>query len=137
RGAGGSGRRPPGRGVLERPSPGARARCEDAGRPGRAASGGSASGAFDRGALMRANRAVGNPAGAAALESLAGPLQLRARAATVVALSGARAPLSVHRADEDGADLELTAQESQARAIALDPGDRLELGPAARGPRLG
>ena len=133
---GAAGDPPPVHEVLEVLSPGPLTLCEDTGRPGRAASGVSASGAFDRGALMRANLAVGNPAGAAALESLAGPLQLRARAATVVALSGARAPLSVHRADEDGADLELTAQESQERAIALDPGDRLELGPAAEGLRL-
>src|SRR5699024_2588321 len=47
-------------------SPGPLTLLQDVGRPGRAASGVSRAGAFDRGALLRANLAVGNPAAAAA-----------------------------------------------------------------------
>src|SRR5699024_8462785 len=82
----------------------------------------SRAGAFDRGALLRASLAVGNPAAAAALEILGGGLLLRARAATVLALSGARAPLTLHRADEEGTDLELDADEAHELPLALDPG---------------
>src|SRR5699024_4878131 len=77
--------------ALEILSPGPLTLLQDGGRPGRAASGVSRSGAFDRGALLRANLAVGNPAASAALEVMGGGLLLRARAATVLALSGARA----------------------------------------------
>lgn len=122
--------------ALEILSPGPHTLLQDGGRPGRAASGVSSSGAFDRGAMLRANLAVGNPAAAGVLEIVAGPLQLRARAATVLALSGARAPLTLHRADEDGTDVELDPAESHEVPLALDPGDRLELGPVAEGLRL-
>src|SRR5699024_275822 len=117
-------------------SPGPLTLLQDVGRPGRAASGVSRAGAFDRGALLRANLAVGNPAAAAALEILGGGLLLRARAATVLALSGARAPLTLHRADEEGTDLELDADEAHELPLALDPGDRLELGTVTEGLRL-
>src|SRR5699024_10980199 len=75
-------------------------------------------------------------AAAAALEILGGGLLLRARAATVLALSGARAPLTLHRADEEGTDLELDADEAHELPLALDPGDRLELGTVTEGLRL-
>lgn len=122
--------------VLEVLSPGPLALLEDAGRPGRAAMGVSTSGAFDRGAMLRANLAVGNPPGAAVLEAVAGPLHLRARAAAVVALSGARAPLVLRRADEDGAAPELDPEQCHELPIALDPGDVLELGAVTDGLRL-
>lgn len=122
--------------ALEILSPGPLTLLQDGGRPGRAASGVSRSGAFDRGALLRANLAVGNPAASAALENLGGGLLLRARAATVLALSGARAPLTLHRADEEGTDLELDADAAHERPLALDPGDRLELGALTEGLRL-
>ncbi|ASK65664.1 allophanate hydrolase [Brachybacterium avium] len=122
--------------VLEVLLPGPRSLLEDTGRPGRAASGVSSSGAFDRGAMLRANLAVGNPASAAVLEIMAGPLQLRARAAVVVALSGARAIVGLHRADADSADLELDPEQSHEQPLALDAGDRLELGAVTEGLRL-
>lgn len=122
--------------ALEVLSPGPLALIEDAGRPGRAAIGVSRSGAFDRGALQRANRAVGNPSGAAALEILMGPLALRSVAPTVVAVSGAHAPVRIGRGDEEVGDVELPADVSRERALALDPGDRIEVGPAADGLRL-
>ena len=122
--------------ALEVLSPGPLALIEDAGRPGRASIGVSRSGAFDRGALQRANRAVGNPSGAAALEILLGPLALRAAAPTVVAVSGAQAPVRIGRGDDEVGDVELPADVSRERALALDPGDRIEVGPAADGLRL-
>ena len=122
--------------ALEVLSPGPLTLIEDAGRPGRASIGVSRSGVFDRGALQRANRAVGNPAGAAALEILLGPLALRAAAPTVVAVSGAQAPVRIGRGDEEVGDVELPADVSRERALALDPGDRIEVGPAADGLRL-
>ncbi|ATG50760.1 allophanate hydrolase [Brachybacterium vulturis] len=122
--------------ALEVLAPGPLTLLEDTGRPGRAASGVSCSGAFDRGAMLRANLAVGNPTAAAVLEIVAGPLRLQARAATVIAVSGARAPLVLHRADPESTDLELSPEESHELPIALDPGDRLELGPVTEGLRL-
>jgi KipI family sensor histidine kinase inhibitor len=108
---------------------------QDAGRPGHAHIGVPASGAFDRGALARANLAVGNPVHAAVLEVLIGPVQLRALASTVVALDGAPCPVSVRRRDRDSAGVDLAAEASAQVAIALDPGDLLELGPASTGLR--
>lgn len=122
--------------ALEALSPGPLTLIEDAGRPGRASIGVSRSGAFDRGALQRANRAVGNPSGAAALEILLGPLALRSVAPTVVAVSGAQAPVRIGRGDDEVGDVELPADASRERALALDPGDRIEVGPAADGLRL-
>lgn len=122
--------------ALEILSPGPLALLQDGGRPGRAASGVSRGGAFDRGALLRANLAVGNPSTAAALEILHGGLQLRARAATVIALSGARAPVTLLRADEEGTDLDLAPPQCHELPLALDPGDRLELGAVTEGLRL-
>jgi KipI family sensor histidine kinase inhibitor len=124
------------RSVLEILSPGPLALVEDAGRPGRAAIGVSSSGAFDRGAMHRANRAVGNPSGAAVLEVLVGPVLLRAVAPTVLAISGARAPVRIGRRDEEVADVALPAEASREQTLALDPGDRIEVGPAEDGLRL-
>lgn len=76
--------------VLE---PGARTLVEDAGRPGLAALGVSPSGAADRGAYRLANRLLGNEADAAALEVLAGGLELLAESPTMIAVTGA--PVSV------------------------------------------
>ncbi|HEX7350435.1 carboxyltransferase domain-containing protein [Brachybacterium sp.] len=122
--------------VLEVLSPGPLALLEDGGRAGRAASGVSRSGAFDQGAMLRANLAVGNPAAAAVLEVVAGPLRLRALAPIVLAVSGARAPIGLHRAEEDGADRELDPLASHEVPLALDPGDLLEVGPVTAGLRL-
>lgn len=125
-----------GRPVLEVLSAGPLSLLEDAGRPGLAAIGVSRSGAFDRGAQHRANRAVGNPGSAAVLETLLGPLRLRALEATVVAVDGAGAPLEVLRADEDGAAPVRSTSALRGTPIALDPGDLLVLGPAEQGLRL-
>ncbi|WP_244929300.1 biotin-dependent carboxyltransferase family protein [Nocardioides sp. W7] len=69
---------------------------EDLGRPGHAAIGVARSGAADRGALRLANRAVGNPEGAAALEVLLGGLELEVVGGSVtLCVTGAPAPVRV------------------------------------------
>ena len=122
--------------VLEVLSSGPLTLIQDAGRPGLAAIGVSSSGAFDQGARIRANLAVGNPSRAAVLETLIGPLTLRAEAPTVVAISGASAPWEVRRADDPGRTPRTSTSAEGERPIALDPGDLLTVGPAAEGLRI-
>ncbi|MBM3604050.1 MAG: 5-oxoprolinase/urea amidolyase family protein [Alphaproteobacteria bacterium] len=100
---------------------------QDRGRSGQAGQGVSASGALDQGALSRANRAVGNPAGAAAMEITLGPTRLLAEVPLTLALSGAAQAVVVH---PDGC----TAIPLGA-AFALDAGDQVEIAPPARGMR--
>lgn len=85
--------------------PGPLALVEDLGRPGLAAVGVSPSGALDRGALGLANRLVGNPADAAALELLLGGFAARFESAAWFAVTGAatRVTLDGHRVDPDAA----------------------------------
>lgn len=81
--------------VLTVVDPGMLTLVQDAGRPGRAAVGVAESGALDRAALRRANRAVGNRPGAAALENLNGGLALRTRRPLLVAVTGTDAEVRV------------------------------------------
>jgi biotin-dependent carboxylase-like uncharacterized protein len=67
---------------------------QDRGRPGWAHLGIGRSGAADLGALGLANRLVGNPSDAAAIET-SGGFHLRVLAPTVVAISGASPPVEV------------------------------------------
>jgi len=69
--------------------PGRLALVHDLGRPGLAALGVSASGAFDRAAHRLANRLVGNDEHAAAIECLLGGLRLALSAGTWFAVTGA------------------------------------------------
>lgn len=121
--------------ALEVLAPGQLLLLQDGGRAGQGAIGVSASGAFDRGALVRADVAVGNSPRAAVLESLWGPVRLRALVPTVVAVSGAPGTLTVHRTDPEVGELELEPAEAQDHAIALDPQDVLVIGPPAEGLR--
>jgi biotin-dependent carboxylase-like uncharacterized protein len=66
---------------------------QDLGRPGLAELGVPRSGAADRGSLRLANRLVGNPEGAAALEVTLGGLVVRAAGALTVAITGADCPV--------------------------------------------
>ena len=101
---------------------------QDAGRPGYAALGVSASGAADRRAMREANRAVGNARTAAVLESVGGAV-LRFRGSGVAAVTGAVGALT------------LTEAEGTARSIvhgepfATVDGDELTLGHPERGLR--
>nr|WP_218886071.1 urea amidolyase family protein [Kineococcus aurantiacus] len=113
---------------LEVLAPGAQTLVEDLGRPGRSAQGLSRSGAVDRGALRRANRLVGNPPGAPALEVAAGGLRVRAHGRSVLALTGAPAPLLVSTRT---GTVEVPAQ----RPFALDDGEELHVGTPPRGVR--
>ena len=69
--------------------PGPLALVHDLGRPGLATLGVSASGAFDRAAHRLANRLVGNPDDAAAIECLLGGLRLALPPGTWFAVTGA------------------------------------------------
>ncbi|MDA4894716.1 urea amidolyase family protein [Streptomyces sp. MS2A] len=118
-----------GSGVLEVVRPGLQTLVQDRGRPGHAALGVSASGAVDRTALRDANRAVGNDAGAAALE-IVGAAELRYRGpATVAAVTGAVSELVRTGADGGRATLR------HGVPFALDDGDELHLGHPMRGLR--
>ena len=81
---------------------------QDAGRPGQGALGIGRSGAADRASYALANRLVGNPEDAAALEVTFGGLVLRAQSDVLVVTTGARcagpwphlAPMRVRAGDE-------------------------------------
>ncbi|HWV76502.1 MAG TPA: urea amidolyase family protein [Isoptericola sp.] len=117
--------------ALDVVTPGLQALVQDLGRPGLAHLGVSGSGAADPRSLRAANRAVGNPVGAAAVEAVGGGLRLRARADAVVALAGADAGAVVHR----GGDPDDARRAPLARAFRLRAGDELTLGTPARGRR--
>jgi len=101
---------------------------QDAGRPGYAALGVSASGAADRRAMRDANRAVGNATSAAVLESVGGVV-LRFRGAGVAAVAGALGSLGLTGAD--GTVRSVTHGEP----FATVDGDELALGHPERGLR--
>ncbi|MEV5827780.1 biotin-dependent carboxyltransferase family protein [Spirillospora sp. NPDC052242] len=69
------------------------ATVQDLGRRGHAALGVGTSGAADPASLRLANRALGNPEGAAAIEVTLGGLRVRARGGVFAAVTGAPAPL--------------------------------------------
>ncbi|MGC4152568.1 MAG: biotin-dependent carboxyltransferase family protein [Propionicimonas sp.] len=113
--------------VLEVLRPGPLALLQDAGRPGLAALGITASGAFDRVAFRAGAALVGNdPAGGdAAIEITLGGLVVRATGGAIqVALTGAPVPATV-----GGLDAPF------GRAFALADGDELALGMPPRGVR--
>jgi len=110
---------------LEVVVPGPLALVEDLGRPGRQAQGVAPSGAFDRGAHDRAQRLVGNDAGAAGLEVLFGPFAAVARGDLVVAVTGGECDVAVGGRAEAG-----------EMALYVRDGERLELGPCVAGVRL-
>lgn len=95
---------------------------QDLGRPGLAHLGVPPSGAADRGALVTANRALGNEPGAAGLE-VVGAFAIRADRPLLVAVRGAAAPI---RLDGVPAD---------ARVLAVPAGSVLELAMPMRGLR--
>ncbi|CQR83992.1 sensor histidine kinase inhibitor, KipI family [Paracoccus aminovorans] len=96
---------------------------QDEGRPGQGGQGVSASGALDMGALRRANRAVGNPSDAPALEITLGPVRLRADRPMVLALTGAtQASVAGHLIP-------------RGAAFAVDAGDEISIAPPGAGMR--
>jgi biotin-dependent carboxylase-like uncharacterized protein len=103
--------------VIEILRPGPLTTIQDLGRPGYAHLGVGRSGAADRDSLALANRLVGNPDGAAALEITFGGFAATFGTRAVVALTGAPAPARVGRRDiaangpvEIGAGAELSVR---------------------------
>lgn len=80
---------------LEVLSPGVLTTVQDLGRPGLGALGVGHSGAADVPALRLANRMLGNPASAAALEVTFGGLEVVARGGVTVIVTGAPCPVAV------------------------------------------
>ncbi|MBO9520429.1 MAG: biotin-dependent carboxyltransferase family protein [Nocardioidaceae bacterium] len=110
--------------VLEVLDAGALSTIQDLGRPGFAHLGVPRSGAVDQPALRLANRLVGNPEEAAALETTATGLRLRFGHAGALAVTGARSAVRVGgRAVGWGT------------AVAAAAGAEVEVGPATDGLR--
>ena len=106
-------------------APGPLTLVEDLGRPGASGIGVGRSGAADRGALRRANRAVANPEDAAALEVLLGGLAFTVEDEPVtLCVTGAPCPVTLDGRDV-GADT----------VVAVPPGATVRLGPPAYGLR--
>ncbi len=82
--------------------PGFSATIQDAGRPGRGHLGVGRSGALDQGALAEASWLVGNAPGAAAVEVAPGGFAARAVGDLVLAVTGARVPLTITAAGPGG-----------------------------------
>ncbi|KWZ39956.1 allophanate hydrolase [Burkholderia savannae] len=102
---------------------------QDLGRHYQARQGVSASGAMDQAALKMANRLVGNRSDAAALETVGGGLQLLSQGETVLAVTGAEIPLTVHTADGR------RWRAPSHQAVALADGDTLCIGQPVAGAR--
>jgi biotin-dependent carboxylase-like uncharacterized protein len=81
--------------MIEVTRSGLLATVQDLGRPGYAHLGVSRSGALDAPALIQANRLVGNPDGAAGLETTLNGITFRTVVRTTVAVTGARSPVRV------------------------------------------
>jgi biotin-dependent carboxylase-like uncharacterized protein len=101
---------------------GAQALLQDLGRAGHAHLGVSPSGAADRAALRLANRLVGNPEGAAAVECVLGGLAVTASALHWVAVAGAPGDVVVNG-----------TRVGSHTSLPLHPGDTLAIG----APRVG
>ncbi|WCM90920.1 5-oxoprolinase subunit PxpB [Acidovorax sp. NCPPB 3576] len=115
--------------ALEVVSAGLQTLFQDVGRHGQAGQGVSASGAMDQAACKAANRLAGNASDGACLETVNGGLQLRSRGDTVVAVTGADAPLTLTNA----AGLRWPVPNYQP--IALGDGDTLTVGEPVAGTR--
>jgi len=110
--------------ALEVHDAGPQATVQDLGRPGRAHLGVPRSGALDAPAHRLANRLVGNDESAATLECLGGQLSFRVRTAVTIAVTGARAPVTVAGRRRDWGN-----------AVPVPAGSRVDLGAATEGLR--
>lgn len=93
------------------------ATVQDLGRPGRRAHGIPASGALDADTLAAANRAVGNPSGAAAIEVLLGSFTAVAARDVTVSIDGSTAALV-----RSGQTLTVPSSERAVRYLAIQGG---------------
>lgn len=117
---------------LEVVGAGVQALVQDLGRPGSEGAGVSASGALDRPSLRAANRALGNPSGAAVIESVGG-LRLRAHGPQVLAVTGAVGEIVVRPGTAEPARPD--RRPLPGEPFALDDGDELRLAPPTGGVR--
>jgi KipI family sensor histidine kinase inhibitor len=101
---------------------------QDAGRPGQAEQGISASGAMDLPSLRRANRRAGNPADVPVLEITLGPVRLAVDVPATLVLDGAAERAEI---EAGGGRVPVDVR----RPFALDPGEVLMIPPPARGMR--
>ena len=102
---------------------------QDLGRPGQAGQGVSASGALDQAAFKTANRLVGNASHLPVLETVGGGLSLHSRGETVVAITGADAPLHITSAAGQRWGV------PRYTPVALADGDTLTIGQPTAGAR--
>ena len=125
----------PREGGLRVLSPGLQSLIQDLGRPGHTGSGVGAAGALDRSSLRRANRLVGNSPSAAAVEAVAGGLQVQAVGDQILAVTGAPAELTVKGAtgEPEDADAYLERNIALAEPFVLLDGELLTFGPPRRG----
>lgn len=114
--------------VLQVVDAGPLALVQDLGRPGWAALGVGASGAFDRAAHALAQRLVGGDAHDAGVEALGGGLAVRALRPCLVAVTGAAGPLLRERYG-------VVTGEARLGPVQLDVGDVLRLGAPTDGLR--
>ncbi|MCE5290181.1 MAG: 5-oxoprolinase/urea amidolyase family protein, partial [Nocardiaceae bacterium] len=109
-------------------TPGMQSLIQDLGRPGHAAVGVTVSGAMDRPSAQLANDLVGNPLGAAVIESLFGGLRLRAEKSVVVVVTGADVDVQI-------VNEEFEWSVPTGTPFALEPGWEVELGTPTAGLR--
>lgn len=107
--------------AIEIIAPGLQTLVQDGGRHGMSGLGISSSGALDLPAMHAANRAVGNPVGAAVLENVLGQMRLRSQGATTLAITGAQVKATVH--STSGAVWPVATH----TPIALNDGDVVQL----------
>lgn len=115
-------------------SPGPQSLITDLGRPGNADLGVAESGAMDRGAARLANALLGNPVDAAVIENLAGGLRVAAVGDLMVAVTGARVPLTV-QPGTGPAIAPVPARPACEQALRLMDGQTLTLGSPEAGLR--
>ncbi|RKR20064.1 KipI family sensor histidine kinase inhibitor [Arthrobacter oryzae] len=108
-------------------SPGMLSLVQDLGRHGHSGLGVSAAGALDRASLRRANRLVGNATSAAAVETVAGGLKVRAVRDQVLAVAGAPSRLTIESAPDSAGDTRHRTV-PMATPFALLDGETLSLG---------
>jgi KipI family sensor histidine kinase inhibitor len=104
--------------------PGAQTTVQDLGRPGRLRYGIPPSGPLDPHAFVLANRLVGNPDGAAALECTVQGPRFEVDAPCAIAVTGAEMPVTVNGAEAP-----------PWTTLHLGPGDVVKVGAARRGVR--
>jgi KipI family sensor histidine kinase inhibitor len=121
--------------AIEVIKPGPLATVQDLGRPGFGHLGVPRSGAADAASLRRANRAVGNPDGAAGIEFTLGRAALSFPAGARVAVTGAPVPLTVESGTEEAPGGAPARDGQHGSPFEVPEGGVLRLGAPAAGLR--